>query len=66
MEDKYSSGTSIDYQQTIRRCIPNDRSINNGGFENLKSYNFVSVFILFFSVNDLLYDNTMFCYAKIP
>jgi hypothetical protein len=33
----YSSETSVYYQRTTRRCIPEDRTLNNHRCENLKS-----------------------------
>jgi hypothetical protein len=39
MEAIYSSETSVDFQQTTRRYIPEDRTIHNQRCENLTSFN---------------------------
>jgi hypothetical protein len=38
MEMICSSETSVDFQQTTRRCIPEDRTLHNHRCKNLKSY----------------------------
>jgi hypothetical protein len=38
MEATRSSKTSVDFQQTTRRYIPEDRILYNHGYENLKFY----------------------------
>jgi hypothetical protein len=38
IEEKYSSETSVDFQQTTWRYIPEDRTLHNHRSENLKSY----------------------------
>jgi hypothetical protein len=43
MEATCSSETSVDFQRTTRRYIPEDSPLHNHRFENLKSYKFISV-----------------------
>jgi hypothetical protein len=39
MEATCSSETSVGFERTTRRCIPDDRTPRNHRCENLKSYN---------------------------
>jgi hypothetical protein len=39
MEATCSSETLVDFQRTIRRCIPKDRTLHNHRCENLRPYN---------------------------
>jgi hypothetical protein len=41
MEATCSSETSIEFQRTTRRCIPEDRSLQNHRYEIFKSYLFL-------------------------
>jgi hypothetical protein len=38
MEVTYSSETSVDFQRTTRRYIPEDRTLQTHRCENLKTY----------------------------
>jgi hypothetical protein len=38
MEAIYSSETSVDIQRTTRRYVPEDSTLHNHRWENLKSY----------------------------
>jgi hypothetical protein len=38
IEATYSSETSVDFQQTTRRYIPEDETLRNYRYENLKPY----------------------------
>jgi hypothetical protein len=38
MGRNFFSETSVDFQRTARRCIPEDKNIHNHSCENLKSY----------------------------
>jgi hypothetical protein len=49
MEATYSSETFVNFQRTTRRYIPEDRTLYNHRYENLKSYIFyfiVSIFLV--------------------
>jgi hypothetical protein len=39
MEAMYSPETSIDFQRTARRYVPEDGTLHNDRCENLRSYN---------------------------
>jgi hypothetical protein len=43
MEAKYSFETSVDFQRTKWRYIPEDRNLHNHRSENLKPYKFTDV-----------------------
>jgi hypothetical protein len=45
MEAIYSSETSVDFQQTTRRYIPQDSTVHNHRCENLKPYIMLSNFV---------------------
>jgi hypothetical protein len=38
MEAIYSSETSVDFQRTTRRYTPEDRTLHDHRYENLRSY----------------------------
>jgi hypothetical protein len=40
MEATHFSETSVDFQRTTRSYIPEDRTLHNHRYENLKSYNY--------------------------
>jgi hypothetical protein len=40
-----SSETSVDFQRTTRRCIPEDRTVHNHRRENLKPYKFMKSYV---------------------
>jgi hypothetical protein len=44
MEATFSSETSADFQRTVRRYIPEDRTLHNHRCENLRPYNYVIAF----------------------
>jgi hypothetical protein len=44
MEATCSSETSVDFQRTTRRYIPEDKTLHNHRCENLKLYNFIADF----------------------
>jgi hypothetical protein len=44
MEAVCSSETSVDFQRTTRRYIPQDRTLHNHRCENLKSYTVIFIF----------------------
>jgi hypothetical protein len=45
METIYSSETSVAIQQTTRRHVPEDDALHNHRCENLKSYEYILVFL---------------------
>jgi hypothetical protein len=55
MEETYSSETSVDFQLTTRRYIPEDSALHNHRCENLKSYilgnHSTTTVILLFKIN---------------
>jgi hypothetical protein len=51
MEAICSSETSVEFQQTTRRCIPVDRTVHNNRCENLKSYTLTEVCRYFLSAS---------------
>jgi hypothetical protein len=46
METICSSETSVDFERTTRRYIPDDSTLHNHRCENLKSYKFILSFLL--------------------
>jgi hypothetical protein len=51
MEGQCSSETTVDLQRTIRREIPDERTLHNHRYENLKSYTASLTFIVFNACN---------------
>jgi hypothetical protein len=50
MEDTCPSGTSVDFQVTTWRYIPEDRTVHNHCCDNLNSYIIASLFQRFFFI----------------
>jgi hypothetical protein len=46
MEAKYSSETPAEFQRKARNYNPEDKTLHNHGFENLKSYKINLIFLI--------------------